>query len=1002
MLYKIIKIITMKKIKKALLLALGLLPLTAVVDAAPSDDSRDETSLLSSAEPQWKKSRFSIEAQSGSRTIGTFDALIPLLGDNDFMFYSNLKAKVGTSTQTSTGTAFEGNFGLGIRRVNDAETAIYGIYSYFDYLKSVNDNTFQQVTVGAERLGLTWDFRANVYLPIGTKEYNHTTYQQGVIDNHTLIAYYNTNKERAFAGGDIEAGRTLGTNRLRGYVGAYSFGEDLTGPRIRATYQLNDAIQLNAAVQYDNTNQFQYLLGIRYSIGGAKAKNPNSIYNRLTSEVVRDLDIKTTSKISEGVLVEPDKIWFVDPQGNDSGVGTSDSPFKTIEEAVSKAPENAVIFIKGDSDAAHQLKDILTLKDGQTLWGGSNNLYWNFAADKPEFIGSDSAPLIQEAMGVRQTLAGSIDVANNSSIYGLNIIGNDLGNQAQGISVNNKQNVTLYDVNVSGYKTETAEKFSGLNITGDSTVTVNQSSFNNNDIGIQMNGGLLTTDNVTAANNLIHGFNLISGTANIHNSTFNDNGDTDKLKDSTTKLSELNSAIRIGSNVSQAVLNASNITVNNNAGGIELIGGQLNINNGFASNNDRSTIDGNLGYGILIHDNDGAAGDLIRNASIMNTDITNTQRLSHDEVDLVTSGHGIMSENATSLYLENVAANNNAGNGIWHREGNFTGNSIIVTGNGSDSSHDINTDTDVDHFTYGLRIDSNNLDNASIVNLNNVTIKDSIAQGLVVTGGNVDINNLVSENNLDGVLLAHGTLNLSNAIIRDNNRFGIYFREDSQAVDLFNPNELTVTDSIIVGTKNNYEDAFQRGSGHGIVIEPTSEMILNNITRIQNTKIISNQGLGIYMTNHSRVIVTDSSINANAFANNKLTNIGGRDSGNIKAGGIYKEYSATASKYAVGPLTVLNSEIVDNYGSGLIYYDGEELQQDPTVRIADTRIQNNSGVGVRLVAGSIIDSTITNNSEKSQLVAIFNPDPGNGQPMIIPKVDITNSDIDYTIIDPYV
>lgn len=1054
----------MNKLRRTILLALGLIPMMMPVHAAVSSDSIGDADLRSSVESsQWSKSRFSIEAQSGSRSIGTLDAMLPIMGDNDFIVYSNIKAKMGSSVHASSGTAIEGNLGLGIRRVNDQETAIYGVYGFYDYLNSVNNNTFQQITVGAERLGLTWDFRANAYLPIGKTEYNKNIYDDAIIDNHDVIAYYKTNTETAMAGGDLEVGRTLGSNQLRGYAALYSFGKDLTGPRMRLEYNLTKNIKLNGSVQYDNNRSFQYLLGVRYSIGGATAKNSKSIYNRLTDEVVRDADIATIANEVKNVNIDVDKFWAVDPSSGQNGNGTLDHPFDTLEKAIQAAPENAIIYVKGQTNTVGGPANTVTMKDGQNIWGGQNALYWNFDNNRPSYTTGDNTILLQAADGVRQTISGTIKAANNTGIYGIDIVANRLAQQQNGILVDNKQNVIVQDVKISGFKSQKSEdKYHGINVIGNSTVnllgvnltgndyglyanggeitanhlaidnssasgmmllnanleansisvnnsaqhgiylqnsslkadnvstsnnqfdginldgsqvnlgtvnlthngkdglnatasnvTINDLTLTNNQNGLVFNGGDLNVINAEISNNLQHGVNLLSGSASFDTIRLNANGDLAAAKDEANSLRDLQSAVRIGSDGAAATFNASHLTATNNEAGIELIAGQLNINSTpSATSQTQSLIDNNLGYGIFIHADNGQAAGFSRSVNIQNTDIVNTHKLTNKDSEYGTSGHGILSENVNTMVLNNMNINQNEGNGIWHKRGNLTGRDINLIANGTVANENINTDNNINHFNYGLRIDQVDSALPSNVTLENIKVHDSTAHGLLVTGGDITLINLESKNNVDGIQYLNGKLNLYNALLEDNKRFGLYVKYDGNYASQQTDNHIHLYDSFIKGTKNNdYEFGFiKRGTGHGIAIEGMRSPLSDEIT-LNNTEIDHNDGLGIYIANDALLnVLNRSRITHNAGNNVRLLGADG-----IKAGGIYEEFRASPKSKIV----IDSSLISNNFGSGILFWGGNGTQH--ILKIKNSTIEKNKGIGLRMDHGLISNSNIVNN-----------------------------------------
>lgn len=984
--------ITMKTLRKAVVTSLGILPFLGPVDAIRAEsvtpESKDD--LISSVqEMPLSKSRFTLEAQSGSRSIGTLDVMVPFMGDDDFMVYANAMAKLGTGAENSNGNTFEGNLGVGFRRVNDSETAIYGAYAFYDYLNSVNDNTFHQLTFGAERLGLTWDYRANVYLPIGEKEKTRTLYDQGrlVINNRNLIEYLKSSTEKVTAGGDIEVGRTLGTNKLRGYLAAYTFGKDLTGPRARLEYKLNQNFTLTGTVQYDTDRGTQYLLGARFNIGGAKAANPNSIYNRMTAPVIRDVDIVTKEKSVDFTRVEYDKFWMVDLDSGEGGDGTLNNPYGYVDEAIEAAPEGALIFIKGQNGEIKQLKDRLDLKEGQTIWGGSNAVYWDFENRSFTPHKAGASKLVHEADGARQSFGGTVNMADNSGIYGIDIIADGHQQDNHGIVINNKRNVTVYDVDISGFKAasdlHSADNvpYSAVYISGNSQdVTLDNVRMSGNDYGVYQTGGNTTINNSVISNSTEYGIYQTGGTTNINGSTISDNkngimvqGSASRLNlngsmiskndqhglqitesatanvnsstfdsngleyvDDATQLSRLPSAIQV-----DGTLNATRLYVTNNAAGIELLGGLLSINQGAYSYGDRSKIDGNSGYGIWSHS---ATPDEATNTlHIYNADITNTKSLDGG----ILSGHGIFAEHNRSMKFVNLNIANNDGTGLWIRSGETESGSGLITirNNGSEVAE---RDT-LDDLYYGMRVDyiAGVKTNVSFTNLK---ILDSKYHGLLVRNATVNLDTFESKNNEDGVLLTEGDLTITNGDIAFNKRFGIYVKNYYYGDESDGKNRtLVLRNTSVTYTQSegdNDSRPYYEKTGHGLAVDHDADVTA------YNSHFDHNDGYGIWMkTGHVKIhgdyVSYDDGFNPanynSSVSFNKLGGVKGDSTGPASKGNLEMYYVAVTNNQNTGidfsrggvsggGLWLDSLLVSNNLGMGLNLYMQEGLNPDATVK----------------------------------------------------------------------
>jgi len=179
-------------------------------------------------------------AEGGSKWGGFIDlegkAFIPLAQDDDTLFFSDLRLRGDTDSGN------EGNFGLGVRHMLEDGWNLGG-YAYFDHRRSPYDNTFNQVTLGAELLGRDWDFRVNAYQPIGDRSRDVDSLASGGLSGGSIVIRQGT--EEAMGGFDGEIGYRLPVFEpesgidLRVYGGAYRFTsrtegvDDVAGPRAR-------------------------------------------------------------------------------------------------------------------------------------------------------------------------------------------------------------------------------------------------------------------------------------------------------------------------------------------------------------------------------------------------------------------------------------------------------------------------------------------------------------------------------------------------------------------------------------------------------------------------------------------------------------------------------------------------------------------------------------------------------------------------------------------------
>lgn len=975
----------MKLIRKAVVASLGLLPFIAPADIASAENIPEKDETFSSAqELPWRKARFSIEAQTGSRTIGTLDAFVPFMGNDDFLIYANLMARAGTGAKNSNGNSFEGNAGLGFRRVNDSETAIYGAYVFYDQLKSVNDNTFSQITVGAERLGLVWDFRANAYLPIGQKEFTKTIYDGGkiVIDKHNLIEQMKSQTEVSNAGGDIEVGRTLGTNKLRGYFAAYSFGKDLTGPRLRLEYQLTDNFTLTGAVQYDKERGTQYLLGARFSIGGARVKNSNSIYNRLTENVVRDLDVVTNVTTVDLTQVEKDRIWFVDGDNkatdSDEGDGTFDNPYAYLDDAVEAAPEGAIIFVKGHETEGveHLIRDVMQMKQGQTLWGGSESLYWDFATNKPVTAANSNALLIQAGVGERQKIGGGIIAADNVGIYNFDIFADGQGTQADqtGITISNANNVTVANTTISGFKSNDAnDLFAGIKVSGDqSSVNFDNVTLNDNDIGIDISSGVANFNNITINDSTQYGIYQTGGTVNAQNISINNTG-------------------TIGFSQLSGELNASSITINGSgADGISQLGtATINVANDITINNVDNlgiesigtinagsiNIDHTGSSGIHHHDGDIHAGDIqISNTGAAGIENVNGNIFASSIFVDTTTNNGIDIIRG-KITTDTLTANNAGETGILVYYGDLKANVTSVNDSGSTAIANIQGNSKLGDVSIsnagdiGINVEGGKLTTTSI-NINttvdhaisqtggavigsDITIKKAGLDGINQTSGEFNAASInIEESSSNGIYTNKANFNVSGTTnVSDNGQFGIFAEESSVNFGDISANN-NINDGVMFKSLTNrvqLGSITANGNGESGVNIVNSSFDAESITANNN----GNRGIDLYGDKNDvtiGMVTTKENADIGLTAYDTNLTINKIDSSDNRVGVFNNS----------GIMKILSGTVSDNKENGVHSAYGSIL-------LSDLLIEKNGADGIKVEASNsfinLSNSTVSNNGD---------------------------------------
>lgn len=172
------------------------------------------------------------------------------------------------------------NGGLGLRSLVDSIQQVFGINVFYDYRKTQKRH-YNQLSGGIEVLGKSWDYRLNVYVPVGhtqTLFYDYF-FSFNPADNSFVLT---AKREFAMKGADAEVGYHLPKMKgieLYSAFGPYyyssfgSVGQHTTGGRVRFMGTFFTYLTLEAIVSYDH--QFKWIgqgaLELNFPFGGRKS-----------------------------------------------------------------------------------------------------------------------------------------------------------------------------------------------------------------------------------------------------------------------------------------------------------------------------------------------------------------------------------------------------------------------------------------------------------------------------------------------------------------------------------------------------------------------------------------------------------------------------------------------------------------------------------------------------------------------------------------------------------
>jgi hypothetical protein len=299
-----------------------------------------------------------------------------------------------------------GNAGFGVRYPIKDDKYLIGVNAFYD-LRQSNHLFCHQVGAGLEWLGQYVDFRANGYLPVGTKKVKKT-HETKTFDSFSGRNVYIQRKLKA-ALPSIDA--EIGTPLPRPFyfaVGAYylfkqtesslKVGQALGG-RFRAEVDIGRYFTLGFAITYDRifkTRPQGYIsLNIPFEKKSCKKKDPCAPYERnlrrvpiMRNEIIPVEHKKQSKDVITGTNNNAVTFLFVNNTASFPGDGSFESPFSTLIDAEMNSAPGDVIYVYAGDGTARNYDQGITLKDKQILASSGGELVVNDVVIPPQTPGS--------------------------------------------------------------------------------------------------------------------------------------------------------------------------------------------------------------------------------------------------------------------------------------------------------------------------------------------------------------------------------------------------------------------------------------------------------------------------------------------------------------------------------------------------------------------------------------------------------------------------------------
>lgn len=788
---------------------------------------------------------------NGWTAIG--DVMAPVVGQPTSFFFLDPQIYYH-----SPHSEYTGSLGGGGRWLTPS-SGILGAYVFGDYNHSNDGNSFWFVSPGIERLGPTFDFSANAYIPVSNQRINNGLefadqagdFSQVTFSGHTQFDELVNTFESVGWGGDVQVGARLPFRNTKLYLGGYYFdpkdSSSILGGAVRAEIPVNNYVSVMMSEAYDGQYHNTLKAGLTLWFGGRRTGYDftGNLADRMVDPIQRNLiavaggahnaqpvvdEVENTGQTA----VEMTNISFFVPEtGPDDtavqGDGTYENPYVgmsqyNVDDANDQNNRNFYID-SGTYNATYSPlvnPDFIVLNNDQLYGRTSHFTRAAYGSLRPVINFTDGGFLVPGG-------------DTSDSFNGLQLFGDGLSETAgvsgtAGIFVDHESGPA---VQVSVFNSSIQNFGDGIDIyntvASSTELDISYSMIANNFGGgvTQLAGGSNGGygGGVAALNEGAGGMTL-----NILHSQVSNNFNGQNL---------LNWAgiLLFDNGSGNAALNANYVTVDNNNNNLfAILGGGIFVDNegtgALTALINHSQVEGNTFNGIEALDDTFTMNTNSLNLTVKNSTISNNTNggagiafgvlganpTNSDLTALIQNN--TLTGNSVGIYLQNNMNSNDFSVMINHDYISDSGVGIVIgaASNSGNTVIDVNSSTITGSNDDGIKATNNKSTGAFTLNVNHSTISDNFNNGINF-----------SDNNSSGVT----TLNVGGSKIIDNGDSGINavaLDSDSNA----QPTNLTVMidRSFISGNFRGISlvaDASDTGTAASAQISTTvSNSVINN------------------------------------------------------------------------------------------------------------------------------------------------------------------------------
>ncbi len=361
------------------------------------------------------------------------------------------------------------NVGAGYRWMDfpmvSPEGRVEGIGLFADGQHTEPGNFFPQIGVSLESLGELWDFRGNIYVPLGAERQVGNFKPTNTIgfQGNSLSELTQAGVDTSFTVGEIEIARRLGAERdAWAFAGPYFVAnndDSAAGYRVGVRGYAYPDLLLQFALSNDDIFHTEASFSLQWFVGRTRTnfQPAGNVADRIREPFMRNdyVALQRSTQAGGNALTNPDgtalRFVHVASSAAAGGNGTAEHPYNELNQADGSGSQT------GDVILAHSTSTFNTpiiLQDNQKLFGEGNNFNLTVATQQRGTISipetsPGSKALARPIINISSN-TDAVTLAKNNEIVNFDMNGqNNVGTRAIAAPAAGAGNPNIHDLAIS-------------------------------------------------------------------------------------------------------------------------------------------------------------------------------------------------------------------------------------------------------------------------------------------------------------------------------------------------------------------------------------------------------------------------------------------------------------------------------------------------------------------------------------------------------------------------